>query len=427
MWIERESPEARWSWRRWWKQGGLALALVLTFISGAGVGHWSGGGTVTGTQQHEDLEDLEAFETLAQTYDYIREMYVGSDDITDEELIYGAATGMMDALNDPGHSSFMNPDEAADLRERQTGAYVGLGIAVDPDQLPLRIIFPYEGSPAEKAGILQNDVIIAIDGQSYEEFTSVAEFRDLLGGEEGTTVELELRHWGETESYTVTITRSVVEIDTVSYAMLPDNVAWIRISNFDEGTSADFKRAIRRVERLGAESMILDLRGNPGGWVVEQLAVIGQFVPAGTLVVTEQDADGNESPRLTTEQRGLWLEKPLVVLVDGDSASSSEVTAAALAENDRAVTIGQTTFGTGTTVIYLDLDDGSILSMGILTWVTPDGNIIWRVGYTPMIEVENEPGAPAALPYMIGRELDMNDLLATNDDQLITAFEEVQK
>ncbi len=426
MWIERESPETRWNWRRWWKRGGLTLALVLTFITGAGVGHWSDAQIATGTQQHDDLEDLEAFETLAQTYDYIREMYVGSDEISDEELIYGAASGMMDALNDPGHSSFLNPEEAADLREQQTGAYVGLGISVDPEQLPLRIIFPYEGSPAEEAGILQNDVIIAIDGQSYEEFTSVEDFRDLLGGEEGSTVELELRHWGETESYTVTITRSVVEIETVSYAMLPDNVAWIRISSFNEGTSADFKRAIRRVERLGAESMILDLRGNPGGWVVEQLAVIGQFVPAGTLVVTERDADGNEDERVTLEENGLWLEKPLVVLVDGDSASSSEVTAAALAENDRAVTIGQTTFGTGTTIVYIDLPDGSILSMGILTWETPDGNILWRVGYTPMIEVENEPGVPAALPYLIGRSLDMDALLATNDDQLITAFEEVQ-
>ena len=426
MWIERESPETRWNWRRWWKRGGLTLALVLTFITGAGVGHWSDAQIATGTQQHDDLEDLEAFETLAQTYDYIREMYVGSDEISDEELIYGAASGMMDALNDPGHSSFLNPEEAADLREQQTGAYVGLGISVDPEQLPLRIIFPYEGSPAEEAGILQNDVIIAIDGQSYEEFTSVEDFRDLLGGEEGSTVELELRHWGETESYTVTITRSVVEIETVSYAMLPDNVAWIRISSFNEGTSADFKRAIRRVERLGAESMILDLRGNPVGWVVEQLAVIGQFVPAGTLVVTERDADGNEDERVTLEENGLWLEKPLVVLVDGDSASSSEVTAAALAENDRAVTIGQTTFGTGTTIVYIDLPDGSILSMGILTWETPDGNILWRVGYTPMIEVENEPGVPAALPYLIGRSLDMDALLATNDDQLITAFEEVQ-
>ena len=425
MWIERESP--RRAWRQWWKQIGLALALVLMFASGAGVGHWAGGGTVSGSQQHESLEDLEAFETLVETYDYIREMYVGSDDISDEELIYGAATGMMDALNDPGHSAFLNPEEAADLREQQTGSYVGLGISVDPEQLPLRIIFPYEGSPAEAAGILQNDVIVAIDGQSYEDFTSVEDFRDLLGGEEGTQVELEIRHYGETDTETITITRSVVEIETVAWAMLPDNVAWIRISNFDEGTSRDFKRAIRRVERLGAESMILDLRGNPGGWVVEQLAVIGQFVPAGTLVVTEQDAEGNEDERLTTEENGLWLEKPLVILVDGDSASSSEVAAAALAENDRAVTIGQTTFGTGTTVVYLDLEDGSILSMGILTWVTPDGNVLWRVGYTPMIEVENEPDAPPALPYLIGDELDLDALLATNDDQLITAFEEVQK
>lgn len=414
-------------WRRWWKQGGIALVLVLTFISGAGVTQWAGVNQATGTQQHETLEDVESFGTLEETYNYIREMYVGSDDITDEELIYGAASGMMDALNDTGHSSFLNPVEADDLREQQTGSYVGIGVSIDQDQMPPRIIFPYEGSPAEEAGILQNDVILSIDGVSYEDFTTVDEFTELIGGDEGTEVEMELRHYGDAESYTVTITRSLVDINTVSWAMLPDDVAWIRIAAFNDGTSRDFKRAIRRVERLGAQSMILDLRGNPGGWVVEQLAVIGQFVPEGTLVVTEQDAEGNEEERRTTEENGLWLEKPLVVMVDGDSASSSEVTAAALAENDRAVTLGQTTYGTGTTVIYVDLQDGSMLSMGVKTWVTPDGNVLWHVGYDPMIDVANEPGVPAALPYLIGTELDMDRLVATNDDQLLTAFEEALK
>ncbi|HYJ13412.1 MAG TPA: S41 family peptidase [Thermomicrobiales bacterium] len=411
--------------RRSWKQGGIALALVITFLSGAGVTQLVGVDQASGTQQHEDLENLEAFGTLEETYNYIREMYVASDDITDEELIYGAATGMMDALNDTGHSSFLDPVQADDLREQQTGSYVGIGVSIDQEEMPPRIIFPYEGSPAEDAGIVQNDVILSIDGVSYEDFTTVDEFTELIGGEEGTDVEMELRHYGDAESYTVTITRSVVDINTVSWAMLPDDVAWIRIASFNEGTAREFRLAIRRVERLGAESMILDLRGNPGGWVVEQLGVIGQFVPEDTLVVTEQDAEGNEQERRTTEENGLWLEKPLVVLVDGDSASSSEVTAAALAENDRAVTVGQTTYGTGTTIVYVDLEDGSMLSMGILTWVTPDGNVLWHVGYDPMIDVANEPGVPAALPYLIGTELDMNQLVATNDDQLLTAYEEV--
>jgi carboxyl-terminal processing protease len=426
MWMERASGEgAGGARRRWWKQAALALLLVLTFVSGAGLSQWTGNQSAVGSQRHEELQDLEEFETLSQTYDYIRELYVASDDISDEELIYGAATGMMDALGDTGHSYFMDPVAAADVREQQTGSYVGIGVSIDQDAMPPRIVFPYEGSPAEEAGIRQNDVILTIDGKSWEEYETVDQFTEFIGGEEGTSVEMELQHYGDAETYTVTITRSVVDINTVSWAMLPDNVAWIRISAFQEGTTRDFTRAIRRAERLGAESMILDLRGNPGGWVVEQLGVIGQFVPAGTLVVTEQDAEGNETERLTDEENGLWLEKPVVVLVDGDSASSSEVTAAALAENDRAVTVGQRTVGTGTTINYINLDDGSMLSIGILTWVTPDGNVIWHVGYEPMIEVENEPGVGFSLPYLLGTELDMDQLLGTNDDQLITAFEEV--
>lgn len=417
------SPEGVSRYRR----VALVAMVVIAMVAGAGIDRWFVSDSVIGSQRYEELGDLEEFEVLEQTYEYIRGMYVRSDDISDEELIWGAASGMMNALGDTGHSSFLNPSEAADLREQQQGSFVGIGIRIDAEVNPPRIIFPYEGSPAEEAGIQQNDVILAIDGTPYTEYRDGREFADLIGGDEGTDVVMELRHYGEAQSYTVTITRARVEINTVSWSMLPDNVMWLRLTAFDEGSSRDFQRALRRGKRLGAEYLILDLRGNPGGWVTEQMHIIGQFLEEGSLIVTEQDANGNTTERRTQEVDGMWRDLPVVVLIDGDSVSSSEVTAAALAENGRAITVGQTTFGTGTTVIYQDLSDGSILSIGILTWITPAGTEIWHVGLDPMIEVEMEPGVPVAIPYIVGPELDMGELLATNDDQLLVAFEEVLK
>jgi carboxyl-terminal processing protease len=208
--------------------------------------------------------------------------------------------------------------------------------------------------------------------------------------------------------------------------MLPDDVLWIRIASFNDGTAADFERVLRKGARLGAEGVILDLRSNPGGLIVEEIAVANQLQPEGSVVFQEQFADGDIETVTTTESDGEWQEQPLVVLINGESVSAAEVTAASLAENGRAVTIGETTFGTGTTVMPMELEDGSMVRIGVSMWLTPDGNVIWHEGLEPMIEVVNEAHVPITLPYSYDdNDLDSEEFRAIEDDQLVTGYEEV--
>lgn len=430
---ESTTPSARkdragafWSIASGVKVRALTMVLLTMVMLGAGMGleRFIMADSAVGSQQRDELADLESFETLEQVYAYIREYYVLSDEISDEELIWGAAAGMMDALGDEGHSSFLNPQEAEEYREAQSGEFVGIGIRSDTTVIPPQVVFPYEGSPAFEAGLLPGDEILAVDGVPYTEFPDGRAFLDTIAGEEGTDVEMELRHQGDVDSYTVTLTRSRIKVNTVSWAMLPENVMWIRVSAFEENTGADFEDALIEGKRAGAESLLLDLRGNPGGLIVEELSVISEFLPAGSVVAYDHDYTGEESVRTVEEEDGEWREGPVVVLIDRDTASAGEVTASALVENDRAIAVGETTYGTGTSLMPIDLPDGSMLMMGYLYRLTPDRNVIWHVGFPPTIQIVNKPGVGMSLPYLYDGELTEDELLATNDDQMIVGFYE---
>ena len=399
----------------------MLLLTMLMLGAGMGLERFIVADSVIGSQQREEFADLESFETLEQVYAYIREYYVLSDEISDEELIWGAASGMMDALGDEGHSYFLTPDEADEQDEQDQGSFVGIGIQSNSEVSPPQVNFPYEDSPAFEAGIRGGDEILTIDGRSYTEFETSRDFLDTIAGEEGTDVEMELRRADGVETYTVTITRAEIEIKTVSAAMLPDNVLWVRVSAFEWGTSADLERALRQGKRLGAETLVLDLRGNPGGWVDEQVAVAEQFFEPGTVVAQTQDAEGNITERHTQEEDGQWRDLPVVAIIDENSASSSEVLAAMFMDHERGISVGQRTFGTGTTVMPIDLADGSRIWIGFDMWLTPNGTVVWHVGLEPTISIANEPGTAMSLPYLFDGELTEDELLATNDDQLLVA------
>jgi len=404
----------------------VATMLLIAVGAGIGIDRYVLVFTPAGAQNDSELIDSEAFTILEETYNIIRNDYVLSEEFTEEDLIYGASRGMVDALGDEGHSRFLDPDEAESFIESSRGILVGIGIQVDTEVSPPRVIMPIQNSPALEAGILAGDVILTVDGVDTTDFDDPAEAVDLIRGDEGTDVTLELRHEGEAESYEVTITRARIEVESVSWAMLPDNVLWIRISEFSAGTTEGLEEALVEGKELGAEGVILDLRANPGGLVFEAIGVGSQLQPDGSVLFQEQDSEGEISEVSTVGSRGEWQEGPLVVLIDGDSASAAEITSSSIADNGRGILVGETTFGTGTVLLPMELSDGSMVLIGTEMWLSADGEVIWRQGVEPTIEIENEFGVRVTVPYSYDdNELTDAQFAELEDDQLLTAFEQV--
>jgi len=401
----------------------MALMLVLAVGAGIGIDRYLVEFSSAGAQSGDDITDVSEFETLQDTYQVIRENYVESEEITDEALIWGASTGMVDALGDTGHSTFLDPEEAIAFERSSRGELIGIGIQIDSDSSPPRVIVPIQNSPAFEAGIEPGDLILTVDGQDTTELEPGTEVGSLIRGEEGTDVTLELQHQGETGSYEVTITRARIQVKPVSWAMLPNDVLWIRLSEFSSGATEGMQAALREGKNLGATSVILDLRANPGGLVFEAMGVGSQFLPDDSILYREQDRDGQVTGVRIVGSNGEWQDGPVIVLIDENSASAAEIVSSALRDNDRAELVGKTTYGTGTVLLPFDLEDGSAVLLGTDLWLTADGEEIWKKGVAPTIEIENE-GVSPEFPYLFeNNEVTEAQLEALPDAQLLKALE----
>jgi carboxyl-terminal processing protease len=409
----------------------VIMSVMMIFAMGLGVGldRFAIAYNIAGAA--DSLTSLEEFEILSETYTLIRENYVESDEISDEQLIYGAASGMIDALGDEGHSTFMDPEEAEQYKLNQSGELIGIGVTLDYTGGVVTVVAPLDNSPAFEAGIRSGDIILEVDGTSFE---GVSEddlpnmVTSLIRGEEGTDVTLKLLHLGETEPYEVTITRERIEIIPVTWKMLPNNVMWLRLSQFSSGATEAVREALREGKAAGAEAVVLDLRNNPGGLVFEAIGVNSQFLPNGTTLYQEQDKDGDIRPVKTVGNDGEWLDGPLVVLINNGSASAAEITSSALSEAGRADLYGETTFGTGTVLLPFELDDGSIAMLGTDLWLTATGEQIWKKGVEPTVEVALEPGVTVDVPSLHESEsIDEEEYSQIEDNQLTAAYDEAMK
>ncbi len=415
----RRRPASRDTWSR---MSIVAVLMVLSTSFGVVVGNQSGDDSaVTASTM---LTQLPEFDVVEETYDAIRENWVLNDEISDQELMYGAASGMVEALGDEGHSSFLDPEEALDFERSSRGELIGIGIQVDvTGPLPV-VIAPIDGSPAFEAGIQSGDVIIAVDGSLSTEVGS-EDVVDLIRGEAGTDVTLTIRHQDELEPIELTITRALINVDPVSYIMMPDDVLWLRVSQFSAGATEGVVEALRYGQSQGMTSVILDLRNNPGGLVFEAIGIGSQFLPANSVLYQEQDADGSVREVTTLGSGGEWQDGDLVVLINLGSASASEIVSSGIKSNDRGTLIGETTFGTGTVLLPFPVGDDSVALLGIKLWLTADGEEIWKQGVDPDVEVTLEPGVSPTLPFQFETETVGDDDLAGLDDaQLLAGFDE---
>jgi carboxyl-terminal processing protease len=380
----------------------IGLALVLTFSVGIGVGGLAssalGGAGTTPAPTSGSTE----FGLIREAWDTLHTKYVGADTLDDKKLIYGAINGLTEAVGDTGHTSFMTPEERTARSNELSGKYVGIGVRIDTaeDGLPL-IVGVFKGSPAEKGGLLAGDEIVAVDGKT----TAGKEIDEIVGwvrGEAGSTVVVTVRPGATGAQRDVSMVRADVAVAPVSWTLVPGtHTAFIRLDQFSSGAADNLKTVLGEVRTAGADRIILDLRGNPGGYVNEADAVASQFLKSGTVFI-ERAADGHQTIHSVTPG-GLATDLPLVVLVDGSTASSSEIVSGALQDAGRAQIVGIKTFGTGTVLGEFVLSDGSALRVGTVEWLTPQGRRIWHEGITPDVVVERASDVAAIDPDAVAK------------------------
>jgi carboxyl-terminal processing protease len=371
-----------------------ALGVALVFVAGFGAGRFSppAGFEVASPTASPDAAagpadgTIDDFGLVREAWDLLHEKYVGRDTLDDRDLAYAAIDGLTEAVGDTGHTDFMTPEERASRNDALSGSYVGIGVQLDTTETgePL-VVTVFRDSPADKAGLGTGDIILEVNGIPAAG-SSVSDVVEQIRGEAGTEVELTVRAGEQGAPRTLKITRGEVEIDAVSSTLVPGTTTGLlRIEQFSNGVADDVRAALEQLREDGADRLILDLRGNPGGYVGEAVGTASQFLAAGTVYV-ERDAAGKERATPVSPD-GAWTDLPIVVLVDEGSASSSEIVSGALQDNDRAEVVGATTFGTGTVLGEFALEDGSALRIGTVEWLTPDGRRIWHEGIEPNVPV----------------------------------------
>ncbi len=330
------------------------------------------------TQQDERKE----FDKLFEAYDELKEKYYV--EVDNEKIIYGAINGMFDALEDP-YTDYMNEDEAAQFNSGLSSSFQGIGAEIQERNGNIVVVSPIKNSPAEKAGILPEDIILAVDGESIQGM-SATEAVLLIRGEKGTPVNLTIQRGDSENLLEITIIRDEIPIETVYGEMGDDKVANIQITSFSEKTYDDLKKLLGQFEKDGMKSVILDVRQNPGGYLSSALDIANLFIEKGKPIVQVQGRD--EEPEVILADGGKKYNLPIVVLIDNGSASSSEILAGALSESGNAQLVGLTSFGKGTVQTVSNLPDGSNIKYTTGKWLTPNGNWINETGIKPDIEVQ---------------------------------------
>jgi carboxyl-terminal processing protease len=392
----------------------LVVVLLATAVGAYMVGRSQSPATL-------DEKDRESLALYAEALDVVRNNYVDQKDIDPKKETYGAIEGMLDSLGDDGHTRFLTPAEREQNDQSLSGTYVGIGVQLEEKNGEVVVAAPIDGSPAEDAGISSDDVLLAVDGKSVRG-DEVSEVVEKVKGPEGTSVELTLRHDGQRRTYD--LQRAEIDSPVASWTLIPGtDVGLVLLSSFSDASAQELQNAFEEAKAAGARRFILDLRNNPGGRLDQAVEMAGYFLEPESVVYIRKDASG-EREEITVEGDPESTDAPLAVLVDGGSASSAEILAGALRDNDRAPVVGKTTFGTGTVLSEFVLRDGSSILLGVAEWLTPDGDFIRNSGITPDVKVSLSEGTEPLTPDD-ARDLSRQDILE-KDAQLRTAYEKLQ-
>ena len=327
----------------------------------------------------DTLEKLESLEEVIDKY------YYKDEDIDVEEMTEGMYSGLVASLGDP-YSVYYTAEEWKELMADTEGIYYGIGAYLQLDTATglAKINGVIENTPAEEAGLRENDIIYQVDGEMIQGL-ELSEIVSRIKGEEGTAVHLTIVREGESDYLEIDVERRKIESPTVKYEMYDNGVGYIQITEFDDVTTDQFTEALAVVKGSGAKGLILDLRSNPGGSLPVVVDIARSILPKGLIVYTE-DKYGKRDEYTCDGKKELDI--PMVVLINGNSASASEILAGAIKDYDKGTLIGTTTFGKGIVQRVLPLTDGTALKLTISSYYTPKGNNIHGIGIDPDIECE---------------------------------------
>jgi len=345
------------------------------------------------------------FDLFWEAWELIQRDYYG-DLPNEEEMTYGAIRGAINTLDDP-FTGFIEPRVAAINREDDTGTFEGIGAYVSMQDGQLMIVSTFKDQPAEQAGLRRGDIVLQVDDTPIENM-SIYEAISLIRGPANTPVRLTVLREGM-EAFEVEIVRAHIDIPVVEWEMLEDGIAYVSLFDFSSDATLKLEEALREALAQDPSGLVLDLRGNPGGWLNEAIMTAGLFLPQGEVVVIERYKDADPEI-LRTPNDPVVPDLPMAILVDGGSASASEIVAGALQDYDRAVLIGQQTFGKGSVQWPHELSNGAELRVTVARWFTPNDRAIHGEGLEPDIQVdlteddieaELDPQLDRAIQYLL--------------------------
>ena len=364
-------------------------------------------------------ENLKVF---TEALSYVESSYV--EEVEPEKVIQGAIRGMLKTL-DP-HSSYMPPDMYREMQVETEGRFGGLGIEITMRDDVLTVVSPIEGTPAFRAGIQPGDQIIKVDGESTKEMSLVDAVKKLRGPE-GSAVTISIFRQGFTEPKDFTISRAVIQIKSVRWTKLQDDIGYVKLRSFHKTTEEELEEALQDLGEQHIKTLILDLRNNPGGLLEQAIAVSNVFLEGGKLIVYTKGRLPNQNMKGFSKSDGFHVAYPMAVIINGGSASASEIVAGSLQDLHRATIVGTQSFGKGSVQTIIPLSDGSGLRLTTAKYYTPGGGEINGKGITPDIVIEkpqeaaNQEGEQKTLRSQRNIELPGNDL--SDDPQLQKAVD----
>ena len=373
------------------------IALIALFVGG--LLFFNGSGAKVEADTEEVYKNIEI---LTEVLRQVEKSYVEPQD--SQKLIYGAIKGLVQSL-DP-HSSFMTKEEYKELMTETKGSFSGIGVEITIKDKILTVVSPIEGTPGYKAGIKAGDKIIKVEGESTQDM-GLIEAVKRIRGPEGSKVNLTIVREGMDKPLELSITRGVIPLKSVRHYSLSPGIGYIRISNFQSNTANDLSSALEILEKDGMlRGLIIDMRNNPGGLLSQAIEVSEQFLDSGVIVSTK-GREKSHNIKASAHKNKNKREYPIIVLVNGGSASAAEIVAGALQDNKKAIILGTRTFGKGSVQSILPLSDGSGLRLTTARYYTPSGKSIQSSGITPDIEIPfvvSEKKAKKKSPHFIREE-----------------------